>query len=312
METMNRTGKQKHIAGAEWPGFLRPTIGSVGVDLLEDLLARQVKNRPRAASRIDHPYFFLNRLGWSGLVPCFEGKRHPWTIISGCMLPDVLEWLREDAADLKDWKRARQARIGKKYVLAGRVVENAASRSLNDLDISRPLPAPRLRAWLAAFRHSNAEPRKRMLGQAHAALKRMSKEELKQNGNRFLDNPVETWFLAAGEIHIFDKPIQLEEECHQDGGASILHLNMTLYGRRTLECFTGQAQPASCSWGLVPGTVYFGTLTGPEHEVTHSLPKSAQETLDGHSISINLRTCLFPGARSRCMRASRKMCSTAW
>ena len=94
--------------------------------------------------------------------------------------------------------------------------------------------------------------------------------------------------MSAGEIHILNKPEQLREERHQDGGASVLHLNMTLYGRRTLECFTGKEQPASCSWGLVPGTVYFGILTGPEHMVTHSLPKSRQETLDGHSISINL------------------------
>ena len=87
-------------------------------------------------------------------------------------------------------------------------------------------------------------------------------------------------------------------------GASILHFNMTLYGRRTLECFTGQAEPASRSLGLVPGTMYFGTFTGPEHQVTHSLPKSVQETLDGHSISINLRTCLFPHGWSRLTKAS--------
>ena len=36
----------------------------------------------------------------------------------------------------------------------------------------------------------------------------------------------------------------------------------------------------------------------------HSLPKSQQETLDGHSLSINLRTCLFPHCRSRAMKTS--------
>ena len=49
-------------------------------------------------------------------------------------------------------------------------------------------------------------------------------------------------------------------------GANTLHLNITLYGRRIMECFTNQAEPASRSWGLVPGTVYLGTLTGPEHQ----------------------------------------------
>ena len=292
---------QNKLTGAQWPDFLRQTIGPVGVDLLEDFLAWKLEDRPSSASRIDHPFFHPNELGFGPIVPCFEGKRHPWTIISGCMPQDVLEWLRQDAAQLQEWKRAcpKSQRTGPKSVLAGRMVPKAASQKMNCLKIGDYLPAPRLRAWLAAFRHLNAESLKRMLAQTQAALRHLSKAQLGPNGRHLFDCPVETWFLAAGELHIFDNPAQLREERHQDGGASVLHLNVTLYGRRTLECFTDQAEPASHSWGLVPGSVYFGTLTGPEHEVTHSLPKSAQETLDGHSISINLRCCLFPHSRSR-------------
>ena len=50
-------------------------------------------------------------------------------------------------------------------------------------------------------------------------------------------------------------------------GANALHLNITLYRRGILVCFTTQAELASRSWGLVPGAVYLGTLTGPEHQV---------------------------------------------
>ena len=74
--------------------------------------------------------------------------------------------------------------------------------------------------------------------------------------------------MTAGEIHIWDNPGQLSEQRHKDGGASILHLNITLFGLRALKCFTNQTEHTSRSWGLAPGTVYFGILTSPEHQVS--------------------------------------------
>ena len=199
---------------------MRDTIGPVGVDLLDEFLVWKPAGRPSAASRINHPFFYPNVLAGlqgPGLVPCFEGIRHPWTIITGCMLPDVLGWLREDAAQLQEWKRARQDHNGPKSVLAGRTVEKAARQWMNSFCIRKALPAPRLRAWVAAFRHLNAVALKRMLAHAQAALLHRSYAELGHNGRHFVATPVEMWFLAAGEIHIFDNPGQLREERHQDG-----------------------------------------------------------------------------------------------
>ena len=242
----------------------------VGVDLLDDLLAWKPENRPSCASCSLHPFFFPNQLvgiQGPGLAPRFEGVRHPWTIISGCMHADVLSWLRKDASQLQEWKQKRHTQKDTKSVLAGRMTENTAGESLNGLCIRLLLPAPRLRAWLVAFRRLNAEPLKHMLAQAEVALKHLSEAELGLNGKHYLATPWESWFLTAGEIHMFDNPGQLREELHKDGGASTLHLNITLYGRRILECFTHQAELASRSWRLLPGTVYLGTLTGPEHQV---------------------------------------------
>ena len=256
--------------GASWPGFMLDTIGSGGVDLLDDCLAWEPASRPSCASCSVHPFFFPSQLVGTeglGLAPRFEGIRHPWTIISGYMHTDVLDWLRKDASQMQEWKQERQLHNGAKSVLAGRMVENAASESLNGLSIRLLLPAPRIRAWLVAFRSLNAEPLKHMLAQAEIALKQLSEAELGLNGKHYLATPWESWFLTAGEMHIFDNPGQLHEERHKDGGASILHLNVTLYGRRVLECFTNQTEPASRSWGLAPGMVYLGTLTGPEHQV---------------------------------------------
>ena len=44
--------------GADWPRFLRDTIGQVGVDLLADFLVWKPEGRPISASRINNPFFY--------------------------------------------------------------------------------------------------------------------------------------------------------------------------------------------------------------------------------------------------------------
>ena len=51
--------------------------------------------------------------------------------------------------------------------------------------------------------------------------------------------------------------------------------------------------------GLAPGTVYMGTLAGPEHQAAHA---DAPESLLCHSVTLLVRTCLFPYSQSRRMR----------
>ena len=107
------------------------------------------------------------------------------------MYADVLGWLREDTSQLQVWKQMRQLQDGQTSILAGRMVENAASMTLNTLSIRSLLPAPRFRAWLLAFRNLNAMPLKRMLARAETALKQLSKEELGKNGTHYLATPWE-------------------------------------------------------------------------------------------------------------------------
>ena len=89
-----------------------------------------------------------------------------------------------------------------------------------------------------------------------------------------------------------------------DGAASIMHLSVTLFGRRTLHCWEGQAGSERHSWGLVPGSVYVSTLTGPLHQAEHSHPMAPDETFQGYSLTVNMRCCLFPHDRSRNMKAA--------
>ena len=86
------------------------------------------------------------------------------------------------------------------------------------------------------------------------------------------------------------------------GGASILHMGVTFYGRRTLRCFKGSADPGEVEFSFVPGSVYLWTGTGAEHQVRHQPPRGPREVHLGHSVTCMLRTTLFPYERSRTMR----------
>ena len=124
---------------------------------------------------------------------------------------------------------------------------------------------------------------------------------LGKNHDHFLSTPMTTWCLVAGQVHIFREPGALEESCHHDGGASVLHMGVTLYGRRRVRCFTLDRHGEFEDFEQVPGSVYLGTLTGPLHEVHHDLPHSPTETCLEHSVSIMIRTSLFPHNRQRAM-----------
>ena len=94
---------------------------------------------------------------------------------------------------------------------------------------------------------------------------------------------------------------------HQDGGASIMHLGLTLYGRRTLACRQGFGLP-DIFVRNAPGTVYVGQLTGPHHQVTHEAAE-AGDLLEvpglGHcGVNVMARTALFSFDRARMRKTS--------
>ena len=70
-------------------------------------------------------------------------------------------------------------------------------------------------------------------------------EEDQTNANviHFMSADIPDWFLCAAELTVacvepagLDGP-PLQEPGHQDGGASVCHMGITLYGSRTLRCW---------------------------------------------------------------------------
>ena len=75
---------------------------------------------------------------------------------------------------------------GKKYRLAGKMVQDPQSQYMNTLKISSWLPTPRLVAWVRAFKQANSEVLSRMSADAKVALKAIPPEGLGRNGTNFL------------------------------------------------------------------------------------------------------------------------------
>ena len=84
-----------------------------------------------------------------------------------------------------------------------------------------------------------------MVNKAKAATRRLSEEMVQdKNVQHFLNAPWQEWFLACAELCISKAALAdgagyWEEPCHLDGGASVLHMGMTLYGRRDLRLEQG-------------------------------------------------------------------------
>ena len=226
----------------------------------------------------------------------------------------MLQWLQGDCDALEKWKTASLApnvitEPVRKWVLSGKTVAQPASLLLNGLPLREFLPAPRVRAWLRAFKDMNQHFLASMLARARAALSEFDDEALGQNGLHFLDSDFEAWFLSASELHVFDRPADCFEPRHNDGGASILHMGITLYGRRRVTFFSPEGASSTSEEQEVrfeqqPGSVYLGIVTGASHQVSHVATRHPDETLRAHTVSIMMRTCLFPYNRSRCQNTT--------
>ena len=93
-----------------------------------------------------------------------------------------------------------------------------------------------------------------------------------------------------------------EDGWHTDGGASLLHVGLTIYGSRTLHLFApGKGRIA---FHQQPGSFYFCNLCAVEHNVAHTKTSTGTFGPDHPSaeqvqIAIMLRTDVFRAARAR-------------
>ena len=183
---------------------------------------------------------------------CFSGSRHHWNILQGQLGPDVLEWLRADdgfaSAKMREPRfhgagTSWRSEEGRKVLYAGKL-GNPASLSCCGLSVKEDLLLQRVTAWRNAFFKANTVLFGRLWSDAQVRLSGFCASALGDNGAHVLRHSVERQIFSVGEIHVTEPGDSArgfwDEPRHQDGARSILHLSLTLFGRRDVRCENGR------------------------------------------------------------------------
>jgi hypothetical protein len=145
----------------------------------------------------------------------------------------------------------------------------------------------RWRAWAAAWRKANAEELLAVQKQWRSALLALSAKARGKNGKAFLKEDIMNWVADLGAMQIM-LPTGRSDPEHFDGGASFLHIGITLWGRRAIR-FKVEEEADGLLLESRPGQVYFGSLCCASHHVEHQKQQDPGELLAPEDIATAAR-----------------------
>ena len=178
--------------------------------------------------------------------------------------------------------------------------------------MSAPLPATRVAAWPRCFLQINNAWLIQLTADVRNELHKLRKEDVKGNGEHVCNSCFSNTALKYGMLQAM-KPSERYDPEHFDGGASLIHGGLTIFGVRHLECKVAAssagagecevaASAATEAWEVLPqrpGSFYIGNLTAPWHRVRHTeIAAPFCPAVDVH-VAVMLRTDVFRHSRSR-------------
>ena len=272
-------------------------------------------------------------LGYSTMAPILTnapGDRGPFSLVQTPLDTALLEYLQQDAAwgELVGKHEAAptdgiphgcecEKQLGLKAEIFGHIgPEPPECARLHHNDVSSPLPAPRVRAFVRAFVVKNSVRLLRLQALVRAGLAALPDKYLGENGRHFLQTDIQLTAFYYGMLQIMEAKERLDP-AHYDGGASWLHAGLTVWGRRSLawkfldgRTLPGQTPlPAEALQGLRtehgPGDFYVGNVVSSRHQVVHLAPAAAEPLFrrapadKGYHITCMSRCDAFRGSQAR-------------
>ena len=236
---------------------------------------------------------------------CWAGDRHAWNVVECQMHPEVLEWLRAAPALMAGTAENKKLKIkfsgqstshktesNRKWIRSG-AMGRCSSTSMCNLSVTNPFPAQRVLDWFRAWKMANAGALQQVVAASMLAIKGLPSDVLAgDNARHFLTSDWGDWLLTCGELVVSnprpetshrdritasalsastDEHSWWAEPFHTDGGASMLHMGLTLYGRRTCRFEQGpdlEDVRIECK----PGSVYLGQVTRAANQVKQGPP----------------------------------------
>ena len=199
--------------------------------------------------------------------------------------------------------------MNKKYEEAGFVRENRPKTTvLARMDASRPCRAPRVRHFAQELLRCNHSWLIQLTAKVREGLRGVSPTIVGFNGSEFMAECFSETAFAYASIQLME-PGARRDPKHFDGGASLLHMGITVFGARMVHCWFDNADESQV-FQQHPGSIYIGNMCAVEHKVEHhdeAWPQilyhagGADSASDapGLLIAVMLRTDVFRFARGR-------------
>ena len=177
-------------------------------------------------------------------------------------------------------------------------------KSVNGDDHLQPCPAPELLMFMRAFKRANRSLFQQLGRHIRDQIESQSvpREILGENGVVFLDEKFEDNALAYVSSQIM-LPDERDDGWHTDGGSSLLHAALTLFGERDL--LVEDADGKVVTLPQKPGDFYMGNMCALRHNVRHRGGEHQKlfGALPAVEIAIMFRTDVFRKCRARKINA---------
>ena len=321
------------VCGSSLDRRFGPILGDEGVQVLTGMLRHSPTARLSATSALSMPWPSQAPTGCIGqpdpprsqIAPAassqsvlslvrrdgkseFSGGRGPWSLLCGDLEAALLDWLRDQehmagtSGEFSDQGgKNRRVEEGCKIEIAGHMGDSAWRRglTLNGLDASQPMFA-KARQFSAAFKRVNADTLEELQKALRARLEKLDESSRGVNGNAFLTEDIHSWAADLGVLQLM-KPTPRADPLHYDGGASFIHVGLTLWGKRKL--VLKQTDGEDVTVQTHPGHIYVGCLCAAEHQVLHEEGSSDQDLLQHGThgpleVALMLRSRIFRGTRA--------------
>ena len=290
-------------------------------DLVEKTLRWSPSERLCAEDVRTHPYVSAPALS---LRLNGEARHGLGSIADGFLHDDVLDYIQkcpELAALCADclarnfeWSsrsiRQSEGELRMKREIVGYVDEMKPPkcRSLNgDADL-KPIPSKRLRQFVKALRRCAETWLHQLTMRVRAAIDREKITSIFLVGNTALfkdEDFADNAFVYASiqVLRVSDR----EDGWHTDGGASLLHGALTVFGTRSLLVELNQPETTTATLPQGPGSFYVGNLCAFNHNVKHHADSTGNFIQDAESeqvqIAVMLRSDVYRLNRARKINA---------